>query len=239
MGYEVKYHYYPRKEEGIGYDVDAPDAFTKQLGKMEEVPVEKLANAVMMQLARRDIMVYDVEIYEYTKRKVSFKETRGGVLIKNKRFMLDGTVETVAEEEVAMPSYIQPQAVPPQPPIVEKQPNQAIRWEVFDPDTPIIAMLTRRFKLTPKRKYPILEERTVVQRVNVPGGGMTEMPTFEYLIIDDTGQRTRVPSIHFTPEQKGLIGMEHTPMTELDYQNAPKLLHTGNYGEPDMPVLRR
>jgi len=52
------------------------------MGKLEEVPVEKLASAVMMQLARRDIMVFNVEISEFIKRKVSFKETKGGVLIK-------------------------------------------------------------------------------------------------------------------------------------------------------------
>lgn len=228
MGFEVAYHYFEKKQEGNGYDVDNPQQFTKHLGKMEDVPVEKLASTIMMQLARRDIMVFDVEIYEYTKRKVSFKETKGGVLIKNKKFMLDGTVEVVEEEVTEEPAVIQPQVQ-----VQEKPPNRAIRWEVYDPDPMSVPILKKQFQLTPKRKYPIMDEKTVIQRVAVPGGGTTDMPAYEYGTIDDQGRQVRVPSIHFTPEQRGLIGMEHVPV----YDEGPQLMHMGGRRN-DMPVLR-
>lgn len=244
MGFEVTYHFYPKKDEGSGYQVESPQTFTKQIGKLEEVPVEKLASSVMAQLARRDIMVYDVEISEYTKKKISFKETKGGILIKNKKFMLDGTVEVVGGEEELPPADIVQaaqinQAQFAKPATYEKSANQAIRWEVFDPDPPIAAMLLRKYKLTVKRKYPILDEKTTIQRINLPGGGATEMPAYEYIVIDDQGQKVKIPSMHFTPEQKGLIGMEQMVRTERDYANAPRLMHMDQYSDPGMPTLRR
>ena len=244
MGFEITYHFFPRKEEGAGYDTEAPQTFVKQMGKLEEVPVEKLASAVMMQLARRDIMVFDVEISEYIKRKVSFKETKGGVLIKNKKFMLDGTVEVMSdcgeggEDEVAMPSYLDPAAAQaPQKPVqFDKPANHPIRYEVFDPDVPLIGMLQKKFRLTPKRKYPILEEKTVIQRINV-NGNMTEMPGYEYVVIDDEGKKLRVPSMHFVPEQRGLIGMD--PYSMQQRNDGPRLSYMDQYSDPGMPTLRR
>ena len=231
MGFEICYHFYPRKEVA-GYDTDHPETFTKQLGKMEEVPLEKLANAILQQLARRDIMVFDVEIFEFTRRQISFKETKGGVLIKNKKFMLDGSIEVIEEEA---------EAPPPQSSIrvaTNVPNNQALRFEVFDPDPTLIASLTRKYKLTPKRKYPVYEEKTVPTRI-VVDGTPTETLSFEYATTDDSGQRIRVPSMHFVPEQKPLVGMEANRMTEQDYANQPVLMHMGSSRDNGMPVLRR
>lgn len=249
MGFEIIYHFFPRKDEG-GYDTDSPKTFTKTMGKMEDVPVEKLASAVILELARRDIMVFDVEISEFIKRKVNFKETKGGVLIKNKKFMLDGTVESVPDcgEDVSPPDYLDremnhqvqthPSLQPPRPAVYDKPPQQAIRFEVFDPDTPLIPMLQRKYRLTPKRRYGILEEKTVIQRVNLPGAGQTEMPGYEYVIVDDEGKKVRVPAMHFTPPQAPLIGMEQTHQMHAQ-EEAPRLSYMGNYSDPGMPVLRR
>jgi hypothetical protein len=224
MGYEIFYHYYPRKDNS--YDVQSPQVLTKHLGKTEEVPVEKLANVVMMQLARRDIMIFDVEIHEFVKRKISYRETKGGIIIKNKKFMLDGAIEVIAEEEQEETQEIKP----------SKPMQNPIRWEVYDPDPMLIPSLSK-YKLTPKRKYPLMEEKTVIQRVNVPNQGMTEMPGYEYVVIDDSGQKTRVAAMHFTPEQKPLIGMEN--MAEDDYMDSPRLMHMGNHFDNGMPVIRR
>jgi hypothetical protein len=235
MGYEILYHFYPRKEEGLGYQMDKPSTFTKTMGKMEDVPVEKLANAVIRELARRDIWITDVEIYEFTKKKINFKETKGGVLIKNKKFMLDGTVECVAVDESPIESnghHHEGVAPVQQKPV----PNKALRWEVFDPDPVLVASLMKRHKLTPKKKYPILEEKTIVAKVNVPGYGLTEQPGYEYIVIDDNGQRINVASIHFMPEQKGLIGMEQIP--QVPYHEMPKLSYM-DHRDSGMPVLRR
>lgn len=241
MGFEITYHFFPRKEEGSGYDTETPQTFVKQMGKLEEVPVEKLASAVMMQLARRDIMVFDVEISEFIKRKVSFKETKGGVLIKNKKFMLDGTVEVMSdcgddEDSVAMPSYLEQMGGQAKPMQYEKPQNQPVRYEVFDPDIPLIGMLQKKFRLTPKRKYPIFEEKTIIQRINV-NGSLTEVPAYEYVVIDDEGKKCRVPSMHFIPEQRPLIGMD--PYTTQQRNDGPRLSYMDQYSDPGMPTIRR
>lgn len=58
----------------------------------------------MAQLARRNILITDVEIYEFTKKKLSFKEADDGILIKNKKFKFDDgaslDVAPVSEAEV-------------------------------------------------------------------------------------------------------------------------------------------
>lgn len=55
----------------------------------EEVPLEQAAGKIMAQLARRNILITDVEIYEFTKKKLSYKEADDGILIKNKKFRFD------------------------------------------------------------------------------------------------------------------------------------------------------
>ena len=56
---------------------------------MEEVPLNKVAQCVLKEYARRDILVDEVEIFEYTKKPVVFKEIKGGVSIKGQKFGLD------------------------------------------------------------------------------------------------------------------------------------------------------
>lgn len=102
MGYEVTYFYHERKEEGVGYNTDETKELVRKIGKPhEEVHPERLAAAIMAQLARRDIWVVDVEVYEYTKKKLSFKETKGGVVIGNRKYGFDslGPDFDVVEED--------------------------------------------------------------------------------------------------------------------------------------------
>ena len=219
-------------------------------GGFDDVPFEKLASYIVSQLARRDIMVFDVEIFEFIKRKISFKETKGGVLIKNKKFNLDGSIETISCDEEE-PEYLRPMPQSPQeratpasmPQSLQERAApasmQAIRWEIFDPDPALVPMLLKKHRLTVKRKYPIFEEKTVVQNVrDTVYGSVNQVAAMEYTIIDGEGQKTKVASMHFMPELKGLIGMDNTKMTEQDYRSAPRLMHMDNNYQ-DMPVLRR
>jgi hypothetical protein len=96
MGYEVIFKYHEKKTEGTGYDVESVKTFKKVVGKAtEDTPLEQLAKLVFGQMARRDVWVVDAEIYEYTKKKISFKETKDGVLLKNKKFSFDLTCENI------------------------------------------------------------------------------------------------------------------------------------------------
>lgn len=221
--FEVTYFYYDKT--GDDYDKSETKKMVKKVGTpYEDVPVEKLAQLIMSQLARRDIFVVDVEIYEFAKHKVSFKETKGGILIKNKKFMLDGTVEAVDEVQLVKEEVSKPR---PQ----EQVSLQQLRWEIYDPDPNIIGML--KYNLTPKKRYPILKEELIPQKTNI-SGVLTDMPSYGYIVTDDAGRKCKVPSIHFVPEQIGLIGMENQPIQIRQ----PKLTHMDE-GISGMPVLRR
>lgn len=106
MGYEIKLHFHPKKEEGVGYDADKKEVLVKKVGQpFEDIGLEQVAAAVMGQMARRDILIFDVEIEEYVRRTISFKECKDGkgIIIKGKRFSLDQTAKLVAEDVVEAP----------------------------------------------------------------------------------------------------------------------------------------
>lgn len=226
MGYEVTFHFYEKKEDGRGYDVESPKTFPKNLGKMEDVPLEKLASLIMKQFARRDVMIFDVEIYEFAKKKISFKETKGGILIKNKKFMLDGTVESIEEvlELEESPEPIVPPPVRKVPVVMNERPE---RWEIYNPDPTLFSAMSKTYQLTPRKKYPIYREENGMQMIN-----KQEMPIVKYVVVDDTGNRVSVPFHCFSPIPIGLS-------TEQISQPEQNLMYQGNNLDKDMPQLRR
>lgn len=118
MGFEITYHFHPRKEDGHGYDTDTQDDKTVKVGKpFDDTPLEKCAAAIMAQLARRDIWVIDVEVSELVKKEISFKESKDGkgIVLKNKRFSLAGTTAEMIEEQEVIPTPVQPQPTNMQP----------------------------------------------------------------------------------------------------------------------------
>lgn len=101
MGYEIKVKFHPKKKEGFGYDAEKVEEEVKQVGKpFEDTGLEKLAGVVMSQMARRDVMVVDFEIFEFVRRQVSFKEANDGkgIILKNKKFALDQTAQLIAAD---------------------------------------------------------------------------------------------------------------------------------------------
>lgn len=118
MGFEITYHFHPRKEDGPGYDTDTQEDKTVKVGKpFDDTPLEKCAAAIMAQLARRDIWVVDVEVSELVKKKISFKESKDGkgIVLKNKRFSLAGITAEMIEEQEEIPTSVQPQPTNMQP----------------------------------------------------------------------------------------------------------------------------
>jgi len=104
IGFEVTYHYHEEVSKGEYNKDEIKTKSVKIGGPYDDVTLESLAGKVMAQLARRNILVVDVEIYEFTKRKVSFKEAQDGILIKNRKFSFDdgavvGTACAAEEEE--------------------------------------------------------------------------------------------------------------------------------------------
>jgi hypothetical protein len=106
MGYEINYKYHPRLEEGVGYNHEVEEVRKVKVGKpFDDTPLEKCAAAITAQLARRDIWVIDVDVYELVKKQISFKESKDGkgIVLKNKRFTLGATAELIAEDLIEVP----------------------------------------------------------------------------------------------------------------------------------------
>lgn len=112
MGYELTFHYH---EEISKNEYNKEELKTKVLkigSPYDEVPLEAVASRIMSQLARRNILIVDVEIYEYTKKKISYKEASDGILIKNKKFSFDDGVNLTSVDVPCEPceEQLQPQA---------------------------------------------------------------------------------------------------------------------------------
>ena len=99
MGYEINFKYHPEGEERGKYDESKIESKTIKVGSpYEEVPLEIAAGKIISQLARRNILVVDVEVYEYTKKKLTYKEAPDGIIIKHKKFSFDdGAVMDVSD----------------------------------------------------------------------------------------------------------------------------------------------
>jgi hypothetical protein len=225
MGFEVTYKYHEKAEKG--YNTEEEKELKRKVGDpFEVVPLEKLAAAIMMQMARRDIWVVDVDVSELKKSSVNFKETDGGIVLKHKKFTLDSIAGELKMEDVA--TAPPPQSPIPQAPIVNnagapvpgasqvmpQQPQQqqvqraqapAIakngapkRFEVFDPD-PQLAGLGLVKGFTPGAKYPVYKE----MRDDREDQAGRVLPML-YVTIDDNGGQRRVPEDYFVPITKGL-----------------------------------
>src|SRR3989304_10587577 len=114
--FEIEYNYYKKNDDGT-YNTNEIFHMKKKIGSpYEEIPYEKLAALIMGQLARRDIMVIDADIFEFTKKKISFKEATGGILIKGRKYSYELPEEIPAvdadeendEEDIPRPVQKQP-----------------------------------------------------------------------------------------------------------------------------------
>lgn len=190
MGFEVLFHYFEMKDGN--YDKENPKFLKKKVGEpFEDVDDNKLASVVMAQMARRDIFVFDVEVYELAKKKVSFASTSNGVRIRNKLYGFDLSVRV--EEKLETPSIktiesSQPIALIEQvktPAVVKNQiirEKKPIRIDVYDPPKELLLQAKRRgFAFTVGKEYPIFEEKPANK--DEPLRGMV------YLTKDDNGEK--------------------------------------------------
>ena len=182
--------------------------------------MEVLAGKIMAQFARRSILVVDVEVYEFVRKKVNFREEKDGIKIKNKKFRFDdgptvtledysengnGVEQQLAALLVANPqllsqikgqvSSLDKQVVAqPKPPVFDAP----IRYEIFEPvDTPLVGFAKERgWRFTLGKKYPVYEEKA----------GTSVTDGMFYTTIDDAGKRLLVNDKFFVPVPKGLAG---------------------------------
>lgn len=245
MGFEVCYKYH-EKIEG-DYNKDETKSFKKKVGDpFEEVSLEKLAGAIMAQLARRDVWILDVEVFELSKKPVSFKESKGGIILKNKKFNFDGGGEDAST--VIVQDMVQAPAPAPQHasndqyvniqgksdlsrtllPHEQGQPRRAIDWMVFSPELPQMTEIKQKnLRFTPEKKYPVFEKKD---------GLSGEV----FLMIDDTGREQLVSDKYFIPGNIQLVADKELGFSENQRQReGGKLYWGGASQEPDMPDIRR
>ncbi len=221
--FEVTYFYHAKNEDGK-YDTTETKTITKKIGQaFEEVSHDSLASVIIGQLARRDIWIVDVKIYEYTKKEITFKESSdgNGIIIKNRKYTLNTTSGALAVSEESSPqTNLVAQNVQN---IVPKQnlavnPNKPIMFVTFDPEIVHVNEI-KSFKLTKGKQYAVFK----MEEVKV--GGMTIQ---KYTIKDDLNRNISIDEKYFTVVGKGLIGDKELGFSE-PVDKGPKLSYSGAY----------
>lgn len=221
MGYEVNYQFYNKIENSFDYDRENPQTLKKTYGKWnDDFALDKLAASIMQQMARRDIFVFDLEIYEFQKKKISFKQNKSDLIIKNKKFTNKGDVSDVFDQETEDTTQLDKCHPPeydtcnvnvprPSPPptalinladqrnfgknIAQPQSERVIKKVSFMPSK----MSRPVGNFTIEKIYPVYRETFASNGV----GLMLET-------VDDLGRRVKVPDEHFVPAQQTLVGGE-------------------------------
>ncbi len=221
MGYEVKYSYHPR-EEGGRYKHEEVLTKVVKIGKpFDDTSLETVAASILAQMARRDILVFDVEIAQFVKQTISFKECKDGkgILIKNKKYSFDEAAKLVAsdwEEEASEPvntgvnlATRVPQDVSIKPSTgsvkvgnIEVNQNRVLEKVTFDPAYVPSEKILQSLKFTEGRIYSVHKK----------DGPM-------WYVTDDRGKVVKVNELYFVSATPG-IGAQYnvkSGTTDLAY----------------------
>lgn len=248
MGFEVYYHF--REKLDGDYEKGDSKTFKKRVGDpFEEVPLEKLAATITAQLARRDIFISDVEVYELSKKRISFKETKGGIVIKNKKFLFDTTEAVVSyvgdesdeDKEPAAPldscdrqtctaTKNDLSVSHPHEKLVNVNKRRPIDVVVFAPEPQQVGdVRKKRLNLTVDKRYEVFEKRPSPT-------GIGEL----YVLLDDSNKEQIVPDLYFIPASVNLFGDKELGFSESNVQKeSGNLLWGDAVMDPSMPNIRR
>ena len=253
MGYEIFYSFKEALETPGTYGEEVKTKSVK-VGKVtEEVGLEVVAGKVMSQLARRNILIVDVEIYEYAKKKLGYRETSDGIVIKGKKFSFDsGSVVTTEEfepeddlikpkDDLKPEDELKPEdAFKPVPSpsrdladrscSIKRGQNlvkRAIRQEMYDPDPVGEQKVSQKgLKFTMGRKYPVYSEESLGS-------------TLVYSTTDDSGKEVKVSAEYFVAVGVGL-SQEGEAAKYVGAENQKEEVNLWrNYERTEMPDIRR
>lgn len=241
MGYEVVFSY---KESG-----DSPGEYsdeikrkTCRIGKAtEDVPLESLAGRIMSQLARRNILIVDVEIYEYAKKQLKYRESADGIVIKNRKFSFSsgGVVELDSDDDSPEEDDFRPIPSPSRdladrscpmkrPELKNLAPSRRVlRYEVYEPE-PLSEFKAKQkgLKFTVGKRYPIYSEESLGTSVL-------------YKTADDSGREVTVGAEYFVAVGAGLTMQDDGPKYVGAENQKEEINLWGNYESTDMPDIRR
>lgn len=239
MGYEIVYKYKDATDSPGVYSDEIKDKSVK-IGKVtDDIGLEAVAAKVMAQLARRNILIVEVEIYEYAKKRVSYRETSTGIVIKNKKFSFDSgcVIETGDFEDEPPPEEFKPLPSPSKeladkscpmssriniaPPI-----RRAIRHEIYEPEPLSLHKAQQKgLKLTVGKKYPIYSETSLGS-------------TIIYKTADDKGKDIDVGSEYFVAMGSGLTQQENSPNYVGAENQKDEINLWRGHEQIDMPDIR-
>ena len=241
MGYEVIYSYHERID-GV-YNKDETKTLKKKVGDpFEDIHLDKLASTIMGQLARRDIFVVAVEVFELAKKKITFRETDNGVVIKNKKFSFDKATGDFCVQDAPDPSQAgnhaptqqqtsQKFVYPHEQMAINKQSEgpsrRAIDAMVFSPELPMIhEVKTKCFKLTVDKRYQVFSRKNSI--------------TGEILsIVDDQDREIQISDKYFIPANVSLIADKELNFSEKSKDRDGGNLFWGNASNENVPIIRK
>lgn len=228
MGYEVNYNYYEKLKDSFDYDRENLKSFKKIYGKAsEEYPLEKLCPAIMQQLARRDILIVEWEVYEFVRKKITCRLTKNDLIIKNKKFSLkNALIEDDMDVEGIEDTCPSGLCKPVQNYDIPKVVNAPVVAPVVSTNNIVpvnVAPATANGLVNvvaPKKEKIIKQVQFLPGRMSKPIGRFTVekmYPVFaEHMAangigmlietIDDGGARVKVPDEHFVSTQVQLLG---------------------------------
>lgn len=240
MGYEVVFSY----KESAGKPGEYGEEVKKKTCRIgrttEDVPLDVLAGKIMSQLARRNILIVDVEIYEYAKKKMSYRESSDGIVLKNKKFSfasgsvaeLEGFEEGSEEDEdfkpIPSPSKdLADKSCPIAAKNLAKPHRRALRHEIYEPE-PLAEFKAKQkgLKFTVGKKYPIYSESSMGT-------------TIVYKTTDDSGREVDVSSEYFVAIGAGLMDQDDGPRYVGAEDRKEEINLWGNTEHVDMPDIRR
>ena len=209
MAFEIKYIFHDRDENGQ-YNTEKSQEKTVKLGKfLEDIPLEKVASSIMSYLARRDIWVTKVEVFEIVKKEVNFKESKDGkgIVLKGKKFsFIEGSkfdlqeTDETEEESTNQPVEFQKQNLISIKPTISKENinnNKVLYRVLFDPPIQYFNEVKRLgLRFSQDKEYPV---HKVVQH---PTG---KLELQKIAVTDDVGRVVVVDEKFFTIIGSGLL----------------------------------
>lgn len=252
MGYEISYTYHPRKSDG-GYDTTITENKTIKVGKpFDDTSIEKCAAAIMVQLARRDVWVLpdNFKVSEFVKNEISFKESNDGkgIILKNKKYALGSTAETLAEDLVEV--FEENQNLQPHEIIKHKSnsldelydanartvirkvssnisnrninQNKILYHVIYDPPIRTPESERKKLKFTEDKKYPV---HAVIPKQTIDG--KHRLDAQEIAVTDDTGKVVVLDEKYFVVAGKGLVGEDLGFSNPREFK--PKLMHDNSF----------
>lgn len=241
VGYEIIYSYH-EKQDG-NYNKEETKTLKKKVGEpFEDVSLETLASSVMGQLARRDIFVIGVEIFELAKKKITFRETDNGVVIKNKKFLFDQasgnfiTQEVEPEKSTAVVPLQGQNTLYPHEQLANSKKELTASGQsgkriidnvVFFPEPQMILEVKNKgYRLTVDKKYAVYGKTG-----SIHGEILT--------IIDDTNREIKISDKFFVPGNVNLLADNELNFSETQKQREHGNLYWGGAVADNVPNLRK